>query len=490
MQYQLLRFRLDHLCDYVSTGLLALPDFQRDFVWDPPKVVDLLQSVAKEWPIGSLLILEGPVQFAAKSIDCGPPVVSSEIRYFLLDGQQRVTSLFHAVKDLSDVVYYIDFSELAKNRPDEDFIFFSRRKTFEGKYATRKEMAEAKIIKVSDLYESENFFDWLRFLPDGEQTELSRIRRNHLYGLNSGVYNVPATVLPREVDFSALAKIFEGLNTNSVRLTTSDLLVAANLPHKVDLRKLWFEFTEQNSFVTRLDLDLLDVLKVCALAEKLEYGKSIRGLRQADLIKVPPQVYKDNWSFSCKALQEAADFALEHLGVYNKQMLPSPSNLIGLAFALRKTANFRQIRALWTRWIIDETFSQSSHTRLLTETGDFNHAILRSLLSHTSREKYWNALRDAEDKNYGSNAYLFRGVLSIRSIILKHHNKEVATVIDGDPDSAQPINFRTRSTPKKNDLIGHIIVGQKVKNAINILGDPERQLFPSDGLMQLIDSFV
>src|SRR4051794_34590781 len=101
----------------VEDGRLALPEFQRRFVWGPPAVVDLLVSVAKRWPTGSFLFLDGPQDFAAKSLDEAPPLTSAD--ELILDGQQRMTALYQALGDRADEIYVVNFRSLV----DADELF-------------------------------------------------------------------------------------------------------------------------------------------------------------------------------------------------------------------------------------------------------------------------------------------------------------------------------------------------------------------------------
>lgn len=492
MDYQLVRFRLDHVCDLILGGLLALPDFQRDFVWSPNKVVDLLQSIAREWPIGSLLILEGPVVFASKAIDCGPHVSEKGIKYYLLDGQQRITSMFHSIKDLSDFVYYIDFNKISADGPEEDFIFFQRRKSFERLYPGTKELAENGLAKISDIYETERFIEWLSFVDHSEsRREYTQFRRNYLYGLNAGVYSVPATVLPHDVNFTALSKIFEGLNTSSVRLTTADLLVAANLPKGVNLRDLWSEYIQKDRTAELLNLDMLDVLKTCALIERRSDQSKVRGLKQADLIKIDPIIYKRNWYAACAQLNDAADYAFKNLGVINKNMLPSPSNLIALSFLVAERSSKAQIFRLWIEWIFSETFSQSAHTRLLTVLSNSHTQewgkpfILEQVL------KFSTELDFALQKPCGSNSYLLRGISSIRAALaLNHLNSSDLQEVSNNRDKAIPFNIKTGSFHKKNDLIQDVFIGEKAASSIKVLGDECLQSISSANFDKIVNELT
>jgi uncharacterized protein with ParB-like and HNH nuclease domain len=74
-----------------------LPDFQRSWVWDEERIKSLIASVSRAFPIGALMSLNGggPVNFKPRPVE-GAPVEAKQIipRSLLLDGQQRMTSLY------------------------------------------------------------------------------------------------------------------------------------------------------------------------------------------------------------------------------------------------------------------------------------------------------------------------------------------------------------------------------------------------------------
>ena len=89
---------LSELLKKIRRGDLQLPEFQRDYVWGEEAIISLLSSIAKGYPVGALLTLKrgGEVDFKPRGIE-GTQVSSIEPEELLLDGQQRVTSLFKAL---------------------------------------------------------------------------------------------------------------------------------------------------------------------------------------------------------------------------------------------------------------------------------------------------------------------------------------------------------------------------------------------------------
>jgi hypothetical protein len=88
---------LDNLLDDCHRGILQLPDFQRSWVWDEERIKSLIASISRAFPIGALMSLNtgGPVNFKPRPVECAPNAARQAVpRSLLLDGQQRMTSLY------------------------------------------------------------------------------------------------------------------------------------------------------------------------------------------------------------------------------------------------------------------------------------------------------------------------------------------------------------------------------------------------------------
>ena len=83
-----------------SRGKLVLPNFQREFVWSLDDQQSLVASIVVDVPIGSLLLLTGNKDdFSARAIGRRSPTEPADDCAYLLDGQQRISCLGHAVSD-------------------------------------------------------------------------------------------------------------------------------------------------------------------------------------------------------------------------------------------------------------------------------------------------------------------------------------------------------------------------------------------------------
>ena len=90
-------YELSKLLEWCRAGELQLPDFQRSWVWDENRIKSLIASISRAFPVGALMTLNtgGPVNFKPRPVE-GAPESAKQVapRSLLLDGQQRMTSLF------------------------------------------------------------------------------------------------------------------------------------------------------------------------------------------------------------------------------------------------------------------------------------------------------------------------------------------------------------------------------------------------------------
>jgi len=96
---------LRDLLKQIMAGKIQLPDFQRGWVWDDEHIRSLLVSVARAFPIGSIMLLEtgGDAHFQIRPVEGVRMPDGARAERLILDGQQRLTALTQALQ-LTDPV--------------------------------------------------------------------------------------------------------------------------------------------------------------------------------------------------------------------------------------------------------------------------------------------------------------------------------------------------------------------------------------------------
>jgi hypothetical protein len=169
---------LKDLLRQIDSGDCVLPDFQRDFVWDASATQELIVSIANNYPAGSLLRIRNTRSLFAFRHFEGAPANGSRPTYLVLDGQQRLTSLYQAFYGQGDYRYYINLKQLLDTGDFEDCINHFK---FDSAVATQHDdflfQAERLVLPLAVLSKGAGgFSSWMlkaaRRLPNEDRNRL------------------------------------------------------------------------------------------------------------------------------------------------------------------------------------------------------------------------------------------------------------------------------------------------------------------------------
>ncbi len=268
-EFQPISRRMVQLLDELYNGQLALPDFQRSFVWAPDATRELLVSIIRSFPAGALLFLRGGGdRFQARSVENAPPlaVVPSHL---VLDGQQRLTSLYQAIYGVGQSRFFLDLGALISGSDvDEAMKYFSaeRARAFDSVQA----QADALLMPLSSVREggASRWRDEVVEARDDEnasavRTLLRDAERTYIDPLVQ--YGFPVTVLPATTELEAVCTIFETLNRTGKPLTPFELISARAFAGGLSLRDYWDAACSRYPILEDFDLEPYYVLQVIAL---------------------------------------------------------------------------------------------------------------------------------------------------------------------------------------------------------------------------------
>jgi len=216
-------YSLSKLIEDIQIGEIGLPEIQRPFVWPNSKVRDLFDSMYRGFPIGYLLFWINGFSEVHRTI--GTDVKQKVPRLLIVDGQQRLTSLFAVIKGIS--VVRKDYSQ------DRIYIAFRPRdQKFEVTDAATRRDPEF-ISDISQLWSGslsrnrfvKNFIRQLgnhRHLDENEEDELSE-NIDRLYDLQN--YPFRALELSSAVDEENVADVFVRINSKGTTLNQADFIL-------------------------------------------------------------------------------------------------------------------------------------------------------------------------------------------------------------------------------------------------------------------------
>lgn len=459
MDFQQVRHSIDVVIQRIKAGRLGLPDFQRSFVWNPSQVAELLDSVARQWPIGSLLLLSGPQPFAFREIDSAPKLNGNDLDLYILDGQQRVTALYHAVANVSKYCYYVDFNELKSGTVD--LIKWSGRTSFERQFGDISDRARAGIALIADLWEQPTFFTWLGHIrKDSLRMECLQIRDEKLSGLQSKIYHVMALELEQGIGLEPLARIFETINRTGVALNAFDLLVAKLYPTGFNLRKKWEEAVEDNPMLKHFQPNEMEVLKLISLLIRRRYGrKASRGVRQGDLLALDAAAVIGIWEEGVSKYVEALNTALS-FGVVCRDLVPSWSMILGLA-GCNDILTPQETFDWWRTSIARQIFAQGANTKIVAEFDSSMRIARQQLLDEIG-------LDDISRRQVRANGLLSNGVFSL---IIKNGGRDPVT--GGLLSHASAVTAKSISSDGR---LGNVTYEDMLSNVVLMSADSGKSL--------------
>jgi hypothetical protein len=211
--------KVETILSQIDLGAMALPEFQRGYVWNRDQVRGLMDSLFRKHPVGSLLVWVTKTDAAPIRGDGGPPPGS--LVELLLDGQQRITSLYGIVNDRPPRFFDGDaraFTDLYFNLADATFEF----------YAPLKMKGNPVWIDVSDLMRQGvgEFIQRIYATPElKDQLPLYLNRLNAVEGIKQIDLHVEK-VTGEDKTVDVVVDIFNRVNSGGTKLSKGDLALA------------------------------------------------------------------------------------------------------------------------------------------------------------------------------------------------------------------------------------------------------------------------
>lgn len=419
-------YNLQTLINNIDIGLIGLPDIQRPFVWKDNKVRDLFDSMYKGYPVGYLLFWANGFDDTARTI--GTENKQKHPSLLIVDGQQRLTSLYAVVK--GEEVIRENFTKekivIAFHPIEEKFVVAD---------AAIKRSAEY-VHNISDLWDTDtNVYDFIeQFITKLKSTrEISDVEDRKIkdsLGKLSNLQSYPfsALELSPEITEEQVADVFVRINSEGKKLNNADFILTIMSVFWEDGRKQLEDFCEKshhpatgeatpyNHFITPKPDQLLRIgVGLAFHRARLQYVYSI--LRGKDLETGEFSTERREEQF--KKLNVAQDQALnltnwheffkcvQSAGYVSSEMITSTNTLL-YSYVLFLIGKYEygvdhfDLRKLITKWFMmtslkgrytgsPETVMEIDLARLRPiKSSDEFVALLESIVENELTNDFWN----------------------------------------------------------------------------------------------------
>lgn len=359
----------------VHTGKIQLPDFQRGWVWDDNRIKGILASVAKSFPIGALMLLETgneKVRFKTKPVEGVKHGNEVKPDLLILDGQQRLTSLYQAIITKEIVTtrnernyeikrwYYIDMKKAIDENYDleEAIISLNEKKQITEDFGRRIELDLSKReFEFENLMYPvcmiDNYSQWRRefneyWQYDREKSILwDKFEAKIINSFHK--YMVPVIILKKENPKEAVCQVFEKVNTGGVSLNVFELLTAtfaADAADDFDLKADWNMIKAAFKDFKLLDrvsnTDFIQAITLLATyrnrlnkSEKNTPGEELPAVscKRKDMLNLSLQDYRNYRDQLVRGFIKASKILFEN-HIYTARDMPYNTQLIPMAAIL------------------------------------------------------------------------------------------------------------------------------------------------------------
>jgi hypothetical protein len=333
------------LINAVYNGKVVVPEFQRSFVWARDNIEEFLTSILHGYFMGTFLMLDTPSNkpmFHFNPLE-GVKKVNPNVRpkehttvQLVLDGQQRITSLFYAVYEpdvpLKGAKYpyrfYLNLDKALSGELDDSVVGISIKDN-QGIAKFEQLCLNYHAVPFSLLRDSSRFYEWLyRKQSVWQDEELNQIKE--LYE-RLQQFMVPVISLSKDTSSGDIVNIFERINRTGVSLSLFDLAVAQLYLNEINLRDLWENFEKKYKVITSVVKPEF-ILRIIALLE----GKEIRRRSLLDAINMEADKFQIRWNQAIEGVIAAHKRITQEYGAFNDKWIPYLTLIVPLAVLLYK----------------------------------------------------------------------------------------------------------------------------------------------------------
>lgn len=348
----------------IEQGKVKVPKFQRDFVWDIDQTAKLLDSILKGYPIGTFILWETDQRindiknignFDLPEIEYGP------VQY-VLDGQQRITSLFAAYKGASiqkvgekkitnykDIVVDLD--------PDDE--------TSDGNIVTTLSKAKRPL----PLHDVLNFNHKKSKELEAQGFTGEDLDKIDAYKDAFSTYDFSIVTL-RKNDIESAIEVFTRINTGGKVLTLFEIMSAKTYDEAAnfDMQAKWEQFQKKlndSKYENISPSVILQILSLIISESKECKRKTILGLEKADILA--------QWDAAISAIEKTIDHFRTVLRIPVSQLLPYDTLIVPFAYFFLKTGKAptgqqrKYLEELFWRSSLSLRYSSATESKLAAD---------------------------------------------------------------------------------------------------------------------------
>lgn len=380
--------KLPDLMNGIASGEIRIPGFQRDFVWEPSRIQKLLDSMCKEYPVGTILLWRAPSDYnhLVRKIDFfNAEEVKVDERYqFLLDGQQRLTSLFVTIHGLT-----VNGEDYSKIVVDLDVDINNEEELKERPLFRHRNPDNQQFISVSSLL-GENSLKVLLDIESKKYQERFMLYSQILKGYPFSVVTIS------DMSIDDAIEIFERINRQGRRLSRYDLITASVFSEEFDLRQ-------------KTEVDILNPIEEIGFGQIAEstipqaLALNISGnTEHSTQMRLKGEDVANQWDRTAGCYKKAISLMRRGFGVFHAKVIPYDSMAAVLAYYYFYSSvqeisrdHLSKIEPWFWKVAFSERYSGASQTRMSEDAAWIRDLVEKGATFDYSLSATLDTIRDS-----------------------------------------------------------------------------------------------
>lgn len=396
------------LISQIQSGIIKVPKFQRDFVWSIEKTAQLLDSILKGYPIGTFILWETDERINdIKNIGNLeiPDTPDGQKVQYVLDGQQRITSLFAAylgakiqkinekkVTDYSDIYVNLDGD---MGETDDQIITSSPT----GEH----------YISLSDI------LNFQERMIDIQERHPENFQKIHAYSRAFDTYDF-STVLLRKDDIDSAIEVFTRINTGGQTLTLFEIMSAKTYDETqaFDMQRKWEELEKELKEVGFDGISSTNVLSLLSLI--LSQTKECK---RKTILKLNKQDIIETWDVAISALKDSIDYFRKTYRIPVSRLLPYDSLLVPFAYFFYYNKNSpsgdqrKLLEEFFWRASLSFRYSSATESKLAQDIKRINLILDNERPQYAEFNIQIHDAQDLIDTNFSAGNSLCKAILCL-----------------------------------------------------------------------------
>ncbi|MBI9076253.1 MAG: DUF262 domain-containing protein, partial [Desulfatibacillum sp.] len=397
------------LISEIQKGIIKIPKFQRDFVWSIDKTAKLLDSILKGYPIGTFILWQTDERINdiknVGNLNIPPTPDGNKVQY-VLDGQQRITSLFAAY--LGAQIQKVGEKKIT----DYNNIYVNLDVDIDenDKQVITPEPTGVNYLSLSDVL---NFMDRMTIIQGRFSNE--QFKQIHAYSRAFDTYDF-STVLLRKEDIESAIEVFTRINTGGQTLTLFEIISAKTYDENqhFDMQEKWMKFVKELKEIKYESISSTVVLSLLSLV--LSRTKECK---RKTILSLDKQKIIDTWGKVVSALKDGIDYFRTTYRIPVSHLLPYDSLLVPFAYFFYykqdkpEAGQRKYLEEFFWRMSLSFRYSSSAESNLAQDIKRIDKILSGERPEYSDIKIYLDSPQSLIDTNFSAGNSFCKAILCL-----------------------------------------------------------------------------